>query len=214
MFKKLARHIVGGLATGIFALGIMALVTAPILAQQPLGQRSFTQRLFPTQQTHYLRFTFNFNSCVITPTTGTVCALKVGSLPYNSYLTQINLDLITVFNPAGGTATIGLSTAATGATILAAQNVFTGATLGAAPYVFCGTTCGAGTFAGIGLAVTGNTAAQTGTLGGFDVYVVFTVTANAAPQGTTGQLIGIIQYVAPNDGTCTQVPLGATAGAC
>lgn len=214
--RNLFRNIGGAFAAGLFLVAALATtLVVPAMAQpNPIGGRSFPPRQFNTQQTHYLRFTFNFNSCVIVATTGTVCAAKVGTLPYNAFLTQINLDLITVFNPAGGTATVGLSTAATGATILAAQNVFTAATLGAAPYVFCGTTCGAGTFAGIGVGVTGAGIAQTGTLGGFDVFAVFTVTANAAPQGTTGSLVGVIQYIAPNDGNCTTVPLGATAVAC
>jgi hypothetical protein len=207
---------IGAGAAGLFLFAALATtLVVPAMAQpNPIGNRSFSPRVFQTQQTHYLRFSFNFNSCVIVATTGTVCAAKVGTLPYNAFLKSVVMDLITVFNPAGGSATIGLSTAATGATILAAQNVFTGATLGTAGYVWCGTSCGAGTFAGIGLGVTGAGIAQTGTLGGFDVYAVFTVTANAAPQGTTGAAVFIIEYYGPNDGNCTMVPLGATAVAC
>lgn len=197
--------LIAGMAIGTLLVGPFA------YAQQPIAPRSFSPRVFQTQQTHYLRFTVNFNSCVI-PGGAAVCASKVGTLPYNAFLKSVVMDLITVFNPTTS-ATIGLSTAATGATILAAQNVFTGATLGTAGYVWCGTSCGAGTFAGIGLTVTGNTIAQSGTLGGFDVYAVYTTGANGS-QGTTGQAVFIIEYYAPNDGTCALVPLGATAGAC
>jgi hypothetical protein len=212
--RNLLHRIGGAIAAALFVAGVMATVLIIPASAQPLGPpgaRSFPPREFLSQQTHYLRFTFNYNSCVI-PAGAAVCALKVGTLPYNAFLTQINLDLITVFNPTTS-ATIGLSTAATGATILAAQNVFTGATLGAAPYVFCGTSCGAASFAGIGVAVTGAGIAQSGTLGGFDVYAVYTTGANGS-QGTTGSLVGIIQYIAPNDGNCIAVPLGATAVAC
>lgn len=201
-----------GIALSMLAVASLSLIT-PAMAQVtgPLGNRSYQAREFQTQQTHYLRFTFNFNSCVI-PAGSAVCSLKVGALPYNAFLTQINLDLITVFNPTTS-ATIGLSTTATGATILAAQSVFTGVTLGGAGMVWCGTSCGQGTFAGIGMAVTGAGATQTGTLGGFDVYAVYTTGANGS-QGTTGQLTGIIQYIAPNDGTCIAVPLATTGIAC
>ena len=212
--RNLPHRIGGAIAAALFVAGVMAttlIVPAAAQVTGPAGNRSYPPREFLSQQTHYMRFTFNFNSCVI-PAGAAVCSLKVGTLPYNAFLTQINLDLITVFNPTTS-ATVGLSTAATGATILAAQNVFTGATLGAAPYVWCGTTCGAGTFAGIGIGVTGNGIAQSGTLGGFDVYAVYTTGANGS-QGTTGQLIGIIQYIAPNDGTCIAVPLATTGVAC
>jgi hypothetical protein len=68
-------------------------------------------------------------------------------------------------------------------------------------------------FAGAGEAVTGNGATATGIDGGFDIYATYTVGA-AGSQGTQGQVIFVIQYIAPNDGSCGPVALGATATAC
>lgn len=211
--RNIFRNAIGAVASGLFLFAALATtLVVPAMAQpNPIGARSFSPRVFQTQQTHYLRFTVNFNSCVI-PAGAAVCGAKVGTLPYNAFLKSVVMDLITVFNPTTS-ATIGLSTAATGATILAAQNVFTGATLGTAGYVWCGTSCGAGTFAGIGLTVTGAGIAQTGTLGGFDVYAVYTTGANGS-QGTTGAAVFVIEYYGPNDGNCVAVPLGATSAAC
>jgi hypothetical protein len=209
--RTIFRNLVGAVGLFLFTLAVASTAFIIPTFAQVIAPRSFPPRQFNTQQTHYLRFTFNYNSCPM-PAAAAVCSIKVGAVPYNAFLKTVIMDLITVFNPTTS-ATLGLSTTATGATILGAVNVFTGATTGTAPYVYCGTSCGAGTFAGIGLAVTGNSTAQTGAMGGFDVYVVYTSGANAS-NGTTGQAIFVIEYIAPNDGTCAPVAVGATAGAC
>ena len=68
-------------------------------------------------------------------------------------------------------------------------------------------------FAGAGELTTGAGATATGTNGGFDIYATYTVGA-AGSQGTQGQAVFILQYISPNDGSCVNVPLGATAAAC
>jgi hypothetical protein len=211
--RNIFRNTIGAVAAGLFLVAALATtMVVPAWSQAvPGGQRSFSPRMFNTQQVHYLRFTFNFNSCVI-PAGAAVCNVKVGAVPYNSWLKSVSYDLITVFNPTTS-ATISLGTNTTATNILAAKSVFTGATLGPDGYVFCGTSCGAGTFAGIGMSVTGATTAQTGTLGGFDIYAAYTTGANGS-QGTTGSVVFVIEYYAPNDGSCAPVPLGSTAVAC
>jgi hypothetical protein len=47
--------------------------------------------------------------------------------------------------------------------------------------------------------VTGAGATATGMNGGFDIYATYTVGA-AGSQGTQGQVVFIVQYIAPNDG--------------
>ena len=191
--RSYLRSILVGLGLALMATAALALTVPP----------TYAPREFQTQQTHYLRFTFNFNSCVI-PAAAAVCTVKVGAVPYNSFLTAVHWQIITVFNPTTS-ATISLGTTATAATnIKAALNVFTGQA----------TTAGLDTaFAGAGVLVTGASAASTGANGGFDVYATYTTGANAS-QGTTGQITFIIEYIAPNDGTCTMVPIGGTAIAC
>lgn len=209
--RNIFRNLAAAAGIILSMLAVASLSTPAFSQAVPGGNRSFSPRMFQTQQVHYLRFSVAFNSCVI-PVGAAVCNVKVGAVPYNSWLKSVSYDLITVFNPTTS-ATISLGTNTTATNILAAQNVFTGATLGAAGYVFCGTSCGAGTFAGIGMSVTGATTAQTGTLGGFDIYAAYTTGANGS-QGTTGLAVFVIEYYAPNDGSCAPVPLGATATAC
>ncbi len=67
------------------------------------------------------------------------------------------------------------------------------------------------TMAAIGIAVTGNGIAQTGPNGGFDVWATLTATTGAP---TAGSAQYVIEFIAPNDGSCAPVPAGATAPAC
>lgn len=191
------------LLRNILAAAGLALALVAVVAMQPaLAQRSFSPRIFPSQQTHYLRFTVNFNSCVI-PAAGTTCVVKVGTLPYNAFLTTIHKQIIATFNPTTS-ATISFNVTGAGAGVMAAFNVFTGASTAAVTDT---------AFTGAGVLVTGAGAAQTGTLGGFDLYALYT-TGAAGSQGTQGQAIFAVEYIAPNDGACLPVPFGATAGAC
>src|SRR5271166_3787902 len=96
---KLFRNFAGAVGIALTVFAVAGLSIVPVFAQpNPVGNRSFTPRVFQTQQTHYLRFTVNFNSCVI-PAGAAVCGAKVGTLPYNAFLKSVVYDLITVFNP-------------------------------------------------------------------------------------------------------------------
>ncbi len=201
---KLFRNLAAAAGIALSMLAVASL-SAPSFAQAPIAPRGYSPRVFQTQQTHYLRFSLNFNSCTV-PAGAATCNLKVGTLPYNAFLTGINYQIITVFNPTTS-ATWSLGTNTTGTNILAAQNVFTGQATTEVSLI------ASNAFAGQGELVTGATAAQTGTQGGFDVFAVYTTGANGS-QGTTGQVVFIISYIAPNDGTCVAVPLGATSAAC
>lgn len=172
--------VIGALSTSLFAL------TAP---------PSFSPRVFPTQQTHYLRFTVNFNSCALAAGT---CSVKVGALPYNAFLISATQQVTTAFN-SGTTDTVALGTASGGAQLVAAQSVHAAGDATALTLVHPG------------IASVGNGIAQSGANGGFDVWAVYAQTG-AAP--TAGQAVYLIQYAAPNDGSCAPVPLGATAPAC
>src|SRR5437899_1353255 len=81
-----AAFVVGlGLGSVLVGPAVMALTIPPTVAP----------RQFPTQQSHYLRFTVNFNSCVLVANT---CSVKVGAIPYNSYLVRAFRQIVTNFN--------------------------------------------------------------------------------------------------------------------
>src|SRR5258708_34662221 len=84
--RNFVRNLVAavGLALSILAV---AFLSVPVAYAQPvpLGQRSFSPRMFQTQQRHYLRFSVNFNTCVYV---SLACPVKVGTLPYTAFLPQ------------------------------------------------------------------------------------------------------------------------------
>ena len=127
--------------------------------------------------------------------------MKVGAVPYNAWITRGYQQIITSFNSAT-TDTMAIGTASGGAQLVAAQSVH-GAAGGATSLTIVA--------ANAGTVATGAGIAPTGANGGFDIWAVYAKTG-AAP--TAGQATYVIEYFAPNDGTCGPVPLGATAAAC
>jgi len=204
MKTKLLSALWGALANIIVALGIAAFAAGPALATTLTltPTNSIAPRMTTDQHTHYVRFAIDFNDCPLRAA-DTACSFRVASLPYNAFLVAISKQIITVFNPTTS-ATIALGTAGQGTGVMAAFNVFTGQATTAVYDT---------AFAGAGELVTGAGAAATGMNGGFDIYATYTVGA-AGSQGTTGRVIFIIQYIAPNDGDCQNVPIGATATSC
>jgi hypothetical protein len=190
--KMRQRRWIGSLFAAIFAIVAIYSTVAYALT----NPASFAPRYFNTQQTHYTRFTVNFNSCVLVSGT---CSVKIGAIPYNSWLLRWQQQIITSFNSAT-TDTVGFGVASGGVTLVAAQSVHGAA--GDATAL---------TIVHPGIATVGNGATQTGTDGGFDIWATYTQTG-AAP--TAGQAVYLLEFASNNDGQCVQVPLGATAGAC
>lgn len=197
-FLSKARGALLALAMSVALVGMLVAPIAPAFAQAvPPGQRTFSPRLFQTQQTHYTRFTINFNSCVYV---SLVCSVQVGALPYNAFILRSFWQTTTVWN-AGTSASIGLGTVAPAVNILASVNVTAAGNM----------TVGAIVAAGGGVGVTGNGIAQSNAGGGFPLFATVTI-VGALP--TTGSTQLVLEWVAPNDGSCGPVPLGATAAAC
>ena len=201
---KTMRDVAFGAITALAIAAIASFGVAPAFATTLTltPQKSVPNRVFGTQQTHYIRFVYNYNQCPLRAG-DTACSMRVTSLPYNAFLVSISKQIITTFNPTTS-ATIALGVSGQDTTIMAAFNVFTGQATTAVYDT---------SFAGAGELVTGSGATPTGMNGGFDVYATYTVGA-AGSQGTQGQVVFIIQYIAANDGSCVTVPLGATAVAC
>lgn len=202
--KNAIRSVIAGLALGLFAMTSVLLPVMPALATTLTltPTNSLTPRVLPDQATHYVRFAVDFNDCPLRAA-DTACSYRVASLPYNAFLVAISKQIITTFNPTTS-ATLALGTSGQSTNVMAAFNVFTGQATTAVYDT---------AFAGAGELVTGAGATATGMNGGFDIYVTYTVGA-AGSQGTQGRAIFVIQYIAPNDGDCFAVPLGATASSC
>lgn len=188
MRKSLMRGIGAVVGLALSAIAAYALVIPPQFAPQQ----------YNSAQTHYVRFSVNFNSCVLVAGT---CSFKVGALPYNSFVVRAYQQVYTAFN-SGTTDTVAVGTSSgAGGQLVAAQSVHA-ATAGLPLTVVA---------ANLGTAATGNGIAQTGANGGFDIWVNYTQTG-AAP--TAGSAAIILEYFAPNDGACVTVPLGGTAPGC
>jgi len=160
---------------------------------------NFAPRQFQTQQTHYLRFTFNFNSC--TPVAGT-CSIKVGAVPYNAWILRAYQQIATSFNSLTSD-TLSIGTTATPTTELVAAQSIAAAAGGATALTVVSTNAGT--------VVTGDGATQTGGNGGFDIWARWTQVGTLATAGAASY---VIEYAGPNDGSCKTVPLGSTAIAC
>jgi hypothetical protein len=187
-------------ATGLALAGLLfwgipsfALTTPP--TQSP--------RQFSTQQTHYLRFSvqatpgfINGYPCVIV---SNFCTIKIAALPYNSIVVRILTNIGVAFN-SGTNDQISIGTTATSASnvqLLALVAVTSTANLTVQSVAAAST------------AALGQGTVQSGTDGGFDVYVTYKQQGTAP---TTGQATFIMEFIAPNDGFCEPVPMGVQPG--
>jgi hypothetical protein len=193
--NRLSRHlnvraILAGLA--LFATsGVALALTVPA---------SFSPRMFPSQQTHYLRFSFNFNSCVLASGS---CTLKVGAVPYNAWVLRAYQQIVTSFNSLTSD-NLSIGVTSTSANELVANQSIAAAAGGATALTVISTAAGT--------VKTGDLATSTNTIGsGFDIWVKWTQVGTAASAGAANY---IIEYAAPNDGSCALVPQGSTAAAC
>lgn len=197
------RNIGGALVGALFAAAVVAMSILPASALVFPGQ--FAPRVFQTQQTHYERHVVSITSTGIivdggglaTPFSSGSASIRIGALPYNAYLLRFQLDTVTACN-AGTTCTLALGTASGGGQIAAASTIAAAAITNP-------------TLSGAGLSVTGNGATQSGANGGFDIWLTVAQTGTAATAGT---VVVVLEYLGPNDGGCTAVPLNATASAC
>jgi hypothetical protein len=198
LFRRALAHVRQSAAAFVVGLSLGGLLVGPFAALALVIPPNFAPRQFPSQQVHYLRFVVNFNDCVLVSNT---CSVKRGAVPYNAFIIRATQQIITSFN-SGTTDTLAIATASGGGQLVAAQSVH-GAAGGATSLTVVS--------ANAGIAATGNGIAQTGADGGFDIWSVYAQTG-AAPSA--GQAVIVIEYIAPNDGSCVYVPMNATSGAC
>jgi hypothetical protein len=192
LFERFRQGIIGGLV----GLGLGALLVGPAAIALTVPAQ-FAPRYFLTQQTHYIRFSLQFNSCV---QASNICTMKVpAALPYNSEVIRVTAVTNTAFNSTTSDVVIlGTTLANTNEIVSSGCSIHTQA------IVACTVLAAAGS-------ATGNLATQTGLDGGFDLFVRWT---GGGGTPSTGNASIVIEYIAPNDGTCAPVPLGATAIGC
>lgn len=196
---KIIRNIAAGFGTGLSVLAVASLsVLAQVAPSTTTNPRQPVARYFPTQQTAYVRTTFAFNSCT---QVSNVCTVKYqnASLPYNAAILRVTAIIYTAFNSTTtDTVTIG-TTAANANELVTACNIHALA----APVA-----CTLAT--GINTAI-GNSTAQSGTNGNFDLYMKWT---GGGGTPNAGLASFIIEYAMPNDGLCTVVSANQTAVGC
>jgi hypothetical protein len=195
----------------VVAVG-MALTTTAAFAL--LIPSLFPPRMFQTQQVHYIRISANFNNmnnipCVI-PSAGSSCTVRVGALPYNAFILRAYQQVEVAFN-SGTTDTLQLGISQANANeLVAAQSVHAAGNMAALTVVVA--SGGVGNTAGASPGITGFNAVANGADGGFDLWIKY-VQTGAVP--TAGSATIVIEYIAPNDGSCLQnVPFGGTSPAC
>src|ERR1700677_248946 len=177
--------------------GLIGIVTLASVAYALTIPATFPPRQFNTQQTHYIRFLVQFNSCVLA---GGSCSYKVGALPYNAFVIRAYQQITTSFN-SGTTDTLALGTSSGGVNLVAAQSVH-GAAGGATTLTIVS--------ANAGITGAGDGPTPSGADGGFDVYVPYAQTGAVPPAG---QAVIIVEYFGANDGNCITPPLGSLPSA-
>lgn len=200
-------------AGAIVGAAIGTQIFGPALALVFPGQ--YAPRYFPTQQTHYERHVVNFaagsvanstvatvdsaqNTCIFTITA--TCSVRVGAVPYNSFIVRAYQQVVTACN--GTSCTLAVGTASGSANLVAAQSITTAG----------GSTALTVVAANAGIGVTGNSIMATGADGGFDLYFTF---ADATAGATAGTVVVVIEYFGPNDGGCApNIPMASTSGPC
>ncbi len=206
--RNVLRKLTAAVGGGLFLLAaLVGSFPAFALTVPP----TFAPRDFNTQQTHYLRFTFNFNSCVQVTFTGSgvnqrsFCSVKVGALPYNAYLVRAFQSVTTAFNSStSDSISIGTSAVTSGTLLVNNAQINSQSTTNGQGSLSIVT----GSF---GTQALGNTIAQTGADGGFDIWAQYEQHGTTA---TAGAVTLVLEYFAPNDGACVAVPLGSTSAAC
>lgn len=196
--NKLLRNLLLSAAAFAAAATLAQVSLAQVAPSTTTATRQPEPRQLPTQQTHYIRTTFNFDSCT---QTANACTVKImnASLPYNTAILRVSAVTFTAFNSTTSDVfTLG-TTAAN-----ANEIVSTGCNFRAAGLVACALATTVGT-------AVGATTAQSGTNGGFDLYLKWT---GGGGTPTTGRSTIVVEYAPPNDATCTVTPMGSTAASC
>lgn len=196
---------------GAVGLAATLLAVANLSAFALTNPPTFGPRNFQTQQTGYIRINVyvsgtgaqqvNGIPCVLA---SGVCVVKVGALPYNALILRAYQQIITSFNSGSSDQLgLGISASATDPPATAVNLVALQSVAGSAGNPTSLTIVSSNG----GISLTGNGVAQYGRNGGQDVYVEYSQTGSKA---STGQAILIIEYIAPNDGTCVDPGMGVT----
>lgn len=171
MFSKFKLSLAAALLACSAFVPANALVTDPTLI---IPERTCEM----SQQVCYSRVTINFNDPRI------ASGVWYATIPKNSYILQIDAQVVTAFN-AGTTNVITI-----GATAASANEILASGITAGTPGIYHLTTA-----AGLGNLITNNPTFQT-TLSGVPIFVKYAQTGTAA---TTGQAIIVLTFIKNND---------------
>lgn len=189
--------------------GILALPALGMTALALTVPATFSPRNFNTQQVGYFRVhakalgggNFSVNGTICHVLTTATCSVKFGALPANAFLLRQTQQIITVWNSTTSD-DVGVGTTTAGVNIKASADVETGSGAISSPAFVAGSS---------GTLLT-SASPQSGSNGGYDLYMSYTfVGASAA---TTGELLYVLEYAAPNDGDCIATPMGSAPVSC
>jgi len=173
MFSKLIKSALAALLLASFAfIPASALVTDP---NKIIPERTCEY----DQGVCYARVTINYNDPRIT------AGVWYATLPKNSYILQVDAQVVTAFN-AGTTNPITV-----GVTAASANEIVASGITSATPGIYHLTSA-----AGLGNLITNNTTYQTALNGAVPIFVKYAPTGTAA---TTGQAIIILTFIKNND---------------
>lgn len=197
---RFLRTLCAAVGIALSLLATASLSYAQVIPSGSTTQRQPTARQFAWPLVHYIRSTLTFNMCV---QSSNACKVKLAnaSLPYNAVVLRVTAIVYTAFNSTtSDTITLGTTSANANEIVSSTMNIHAQGTV-------------AGTVVGTHFNSIGNTATQSGSNGGFDLWVLWT--AGTGNTATAGLVSLIIEYVPANDGNCTaEVALGAAPAGC
>src|SRR6266550_765099 len=97
--RNYVRNFVAAAGLALSILSVASLSYAQVAPSGQTQQRRPVPRVFQTEQVHYVRTTFAFNSCTLVSNSCTV-QLMNASLPYNAVVLRVTAVVETAFNSA------------------------------------------------------------------------------------------------------------------
>ena len=181
------------MGVGLIAGLMLSAAIAPSLAQTiPQGsttQRRPSPRQLTDQTAPFIRTTLTSSMCTITASSCNVQA-ATASLPYNAVVLRVYLVVYTAFNSSGTGALDNITVGVTPGGAEIVSTVMNLKTVGLA----------SGTVVVASPNSLGNGATQSGSNGGFDIWITWT--SGGATAATAGLASLIIEYAQANDGAC------------
>ena len=199
--RNTLRTVGAGLIAGLMLTAAIAPSFAQVIPSGATTQRRPSPRQLTDQTAPFIRTTLTNAMCGLTAVGTCVAQAATASLPYNAVVLRVYVAVYTAFNSTtSDTLTVGTTSANANEIVSTTVNLQTAGLATA-------------TVLPASINSLGNTATQTGTNGGFDIWIKWT--SAGATLATAGLASLIIEYAQPNDGTCVpNTSAGAKPAGC